>query len=262
VHARVLLLTLALLPLSRATASHRSDHFVVEAPTEELAAKVAGAAERQLKELSQKWLGREASGWPDPCQITVTLGSDGSGGSTSFVYADGRVARQEMRLQGTLDRIMEGVLPHEVTHVVFAQHFRRPFPRWADEGGATLSEGETETEHYREQMRQLLSTPDRCLPLRVLFGLSEYPRDVHAFYGAGFSVSNYLVTLKGRQRFLEFIADGMGGDWDAAVYRYYGFKSVEDLERAWLERIRKESTRKRGGEVKGELMAAPAAVVR
>jgi hypothetical protein len=262
VHCKVLLLALAITPLSTATASHRSTHFVVEAPTEEMAAKVSREAERQLADLSRRWLGRESPEWAEPCPITVTLGSDGSRGSTSFVFVDGRVARQEMRLEGTLERILEGVLPHEMTHVVLTQYFRRPFPRWADEGGATLGEGEIETARYREQMHNLLATPDRCIPLRELFGLNQYPRDSFAFYETGFSVSNYLVKLKGRPTFLKFIGTGMDGDWDAAVKRCYGFETVEDLERAWLERIRKDGPRARAAAVKAELLAAPAAVRR
>jgi hypothetical protein len=218
---------------------------VVEAPNAETADKVAGTAERLLTDLSRQWLGRELPPWPDPCPISVTLGSDASRGSTTFVFNDGKVTRQEMHLEGTLERILDGVLPHEMTHVVLTQHFRRPFPRWADEGGATLGEGQAERARYREQMRQLLATPGRCIPLRDLFGLGAYPRDAFAFYGSGFSVSNYLVALKGRRKFLEFVGTGMEGDWDAAVRQCYEFDTVEELERAWLDRVRTDAAAQR-----------------
>lgn len=237
-HGSLLLVSLAIAPLAPATASYRSTHFVVEAPDAESAGAIARAAERQLSDLSKKWLGRELPGWSELCPITVALGHDAPGGCTTFVFKDGHVARQEVRVEGDLKRILEGVLPHEISHIVLTQHFRRPFPRWADEGGAALAEGERELRRYRERMARIIETPDRRIPLRDLFELTGYPHDVFAFYGTGFSISSYLVTLKGRHTFLEFIAVGMEGDWDLAVRKYYGFNSVEDLEKHWLARIR------------------------
>ena len=35
-------------------------------------------------------------------------------------------------------------------------------------------------------------------------------------YAEGFSVSNYLVSLGGRQAFLGFVAMGLRGKWDKA----------------------------------------------
>jgi hypothetical protein len=262
VHSKVLLLAIAISPLTPATVSHRSAHFVVEAPSAEMADRVARAAERLLTDLSRQWLGRELPEWSEPCPIIVTLGSEASRGSTSFIFVDGRISWQEMRLEGSLDRILGGVLPHEMGHVVLTQHFRRPFPRWADEGGATLGEGEVERARYREQMRQLLTTPERCIPLRDLFTLNRYPRDAFAFYQAGSSVSSYLVALGGRRKFLEFLAVAMDGDWDAAVRRFYDFDTVEDLERSWLERVRREGPPVRTAAEKTEMLAAPAAVRR
>ena len=51
-----------------------------------------------------------------------------------------------MTVEGSLERILNSVLPHEVTHTIFAAKFGRPLPRWADEGGAVLSEDATELE--------------------------------------------------------------------------------------------------------------------
>jgi hypothetical protein len=259
VHCEVILLAFTIPTLAPATVSHRSTHFVVEAPTADAAGQVARAAERNLRDLSLQWLGRELPEWPDPCPVIVTVGPRVSRGSTTFVFKDGRVVRQEMHLEGTLARILDGVLPHEITHVVLTQHFRRPFPRWADEGGATLAEGDAETSRYREQMNLLLANPERCIALRDLFGLAHYPRDSFAFYETGFSVSSYLVGIRGRRTFLEFIGVGMDVDWDTAVRRYYGFNSVEGLERAWLRRLRDDQTLARGGPVAREALPLPAA---
>jgi hypothetical protein len=251
---QVWLLALTIPSLAPATVSYRSPHFVVEAPTAEIAARIARGAETNLRDLSQKWLAREPAEWGEPCQISVSLGSENNRGSSTFVFREGRVVRQEMHLEGNLERILDGVLPHEMTHVVLTGYFGRPFPRWADEGGATLAEGELQTTQYREQMRRLLATPSRCIPLRELFGLEHYPRDAFAFYETGFSISRYLVGLKGRREFVAFVTAGMDGDWNDAVRHSYGFETVEELQTAWLESVRKEKEPNRH-----EILATPTA---
>jgi hypothetical protein len=258
VHHPLWLVALLVPQFAPATVSRRSEHFVIEAPTTEIADRVALAAERQLKDLSRLWLEREASDWMDPCPITVTVGAVASRGNSTFVFRDGRVAQREMHLEGTLERILDGVLPHEMSHVVLTQHFGRPFPRWADEGGATLAEGAAQTEHYREQMQRLLSRPERCIPLRELFDLEGYPPDAFAFYEIGFSVSSYLIELKGRRRFLEFISAGMNDDWNRAVRRCYGFDDVNELQHSWLDRLRKEAESRRAELARRERLPAPA----
>jgi hypothetical protein len=230
---------------------------VVEAVSADVADRVAQAAERNLKDLGRQWLGRELPDWTDPCPITVTLGTDGSRGHSTFTFQDGRVLRQEVFVEGSLERILDGVLPHEMTHVVLMQHFGRQVPRWADEGGAMLGEGEWQTTRFRDQMQKLLRTPERCIPLQELFGLDRYPHDAHAFYETGFSVSNYLVELKGRRKFLEFVTLGMQDDWNAAARNCYGFDNVDDLERAWRISLRKEPTTRKAAPARHAEFAPP-----
>src|SRR5207249_5247071 len=140
------------------------------------------------------WLGREMPQWPEPCPLRVTVTPGGSGGATSFAFDRGQVLGQNMHIEGTLERLLASVLPHEVTHTVFAYHFRQPVPRWADEGGAVLSEDDQERERHDKLCRQILNTPGRKIPLRRLFALHDYPGDVMALYAEGFSVANFLVT--------------------------------------------------------------------
>ena len=58
----------------------------------------------------------------------------GAGGATSFVFDQGQLFGWQMTIQGSDERLMDWVLPHEITHMVFASHFGHPLPRWADEG--------------------------------------------------------------------------------------------------------------------------------
>src|SRR5439155_21763425 len=102
------------------------------------------------------------------------------------------------------DRLLASVLPHEVTHTVFAHYFRTPVPRWADEGGAVLSEDDIEKERHDKLVRQILNS-GKAMPLRRLFALKEYPSDVMVLYAEGFSVAQFLVEKSNRPTFLAFV---------------------------------------------------------
>src|SRR5213076_2444154 len=109
----------------------------------------------------------------EPCPLHVKVTFGGAGGATTFNFDFGHVWRT-MQIEGSLDRLLSSVLPHEVTHTVFAHHFRCPVPRWADEGGAVLSEDDVERNRHDQLCRQILNTPGRAMQLRNLFALREY----------------------------------------------------------------------------------------
>ncbi len=218
-------------------ASYQTRNFNVEAPTPEIAQQIGQYAEAYRKEKALLWLGQEMPPWPEPCPLRVTISMNGSGGATSFAFDRGRILGQDMHIEGSLDRLLASVLPHEVTHTVFAYYFRQPVPRWADEGGAVLSEDDIERNRHDQLVRQILNTPGRAIPLRRLFSLTKYPPDVMVLYAEGYSVSNFLVAKSNRGVFLNFVAQGMRGDWDAALRTNYGYGSVEELEKAWVESL-------------------------
>jgi len=220
-------------------AEHRTRNFVVEAPSDEVARQVGASAERHRRALARAWLGKEMPDWSEPCplQVSVTLG--GSGGATTFHFDRGRVLSQHMRVEGTLDRLLVSVLPHEVAHTVFAHDFGRPVPRWADEGGAVLGEDPRERARHEKAMRQMLGEEGRRIPLRRLLALQDYPPDMLALYVQGYSLTRFLVALRDRPTFLAFLKDGADGDWDRALNAHYGYKKVEELERAWLAGLKR-----------------------
>jgi hypothetical protein len=231
----ILVLVAALLSLG---ASYRTQNFTVEAATPAIAKQVGDYAEHYRKEKAIQWLGHEMPPWGQPCPVRVTVTMNGSGGATSFAFDHGRILQQDMRIEGTLERLLNSVLPHEVTHTVFAHYFRTPVPRWADEGGSVLSEDDIERQRHDQLVRQILNTPGRRIPLRRLFPLTQYPPDVMVLYAEGFSVTQFLVGRSSRSAFLAFIALGMRGDWDGAVRTHYGYRNVDELESAWIGSLR------------------------
>jgi hypothetical protein len=237
--ARPWIVVVALGALASLGAQYRTKNFVVEAPTPQIAQRLGEWAEYYRKEKALLWVGREMPPWGRPCPLQIKVTNNGSGGATSFAFDNGRILSMNMEIQGTLERLVYSVLPHEVTHTVFAHHFRTPVPRWADEGGSVLSEDDQERRRHDQLVRQILNTPGRAIPLERLFKLTEYPRDVMVLYAEGYSVTSFLVNKSSRGAFLNFLADGMRQGWDAAVRQHYQYQSVQELERAWVESLRK-----------------------
>lgn len=221
---------------SSAGATYRTPNFVVNAPTQHIAKQVGKTAEFYRRELAVAWLGEELPGnWVKPCAIKVKVGQIGAGGATTFSFDRGHVFGWDMRVQGTLERILDSVIPHEVSHTILASHFRRPLPRWADEGAATLVEHESERRRQQLTLKQVFKSPRR-IPLRKLLTMTEYPSEMQSvltLYAEGYSLADFLVQIGGKARFLEFLEDAHQASWDAALEKHFGVTSVETLEERW-----------------------------
>lgn len=231
---RVAVVGLAMTSLG--ASSYESANFQVTAPTAEIARQVALAAEKSREELAVVWFGKELPRWSARCQVTVVVGTKlGAGGSTKFRFDNGHVFGWRMRVQGSLERILDSVIPHEVNHTILACYFRRPVPRWADEGAASLMEHASEQQHQIDLVNRLMHE-GRRIPLRMLLNIAEYPRDmkqVMALYAEGYSLTEYLIQLGGRKQFLRFLDDAHHRSWDKAILSFYEFGSIEKLEQNW-----------------------------
>ena len=164
----------------------------------------------------------------------------GAGGATTFCFERGQTGQMEvhswkMTIQGPLERILDSVLPHEISHTIFACHFRRPLPRWADEGAATLAENDSERQRQRVRAYQVLQNGQR-IPLKTLFSITEYPADmdeVLTLYAQGYSLAEYLIQRGGKTRYLRFVAHALQNGWDEAIRSHYGLRGASDLESRW-----------------------------
>ncbi|MEJ5277572.1 MAG: hypothetical protein WHU94_16905, partial [Thermogemmata sp.] len=133
-------------------------NFRVEAPTPELARKFGEMAEFYRRQKALEWLGREMPPWPERCLLRVRVELGSAGGATTFSFHPrGGVASQQMEIRGEVRQLLHSVLPHEITHTVFAHYFGRPVPRWADEGGSVLSENEEERFQHDIRCREILN---------------------------------------------------------------------------------------------------------
>ena len=229
-----LLATTATIP----AAEVRTTNFVVVTARQDDAEEFARLAEHFRKVKAVEWLGKEMPPWRQPCRLRVDVTNAGAGGATTFEFDEGTVRKQDMQIKGARERLKNSVLPHEITHTVFAYHFRRPVPRWADEGGSVYSEDDIERARHDRLVKQILNAGDG-IQLKALFQMREYPDNVMALYAQGYSVTKFLVEQSDRQTFLNFVSAGMQNGWDGASREFYSFKSVQDLEEGWIAHLKK-----------------------
>lgn len=220
-------------------ASYRTQNFVVTAPSASFAQQVGNAAEDYRRRLAIEWLGRELPPWGDICPISVDVGPGlGAGGATSFTFIQGRPTGWTMSIQGSAERVIDSVLPHEITHTIFATHFGCPLPRWADEGACTTVEHEVERTKQHNLLYEFLTT-GRGIAFNRMFAMKEYPPDVLPLYSQGYSLARYLIAQGGKQKFVQYVGDGMRwGNWTKATQHHYGFESLSHLQLTWVDWVR------------------------
>ena len=217
---------------------YETENFVIlNAPTDEMAKQFGKTAEKARKELAILWFGKPMPNWSAKCPVRVKVGDYGASGETSFIFDRGEVFGWEMSVQGTRERIVDSVLPHEISHTVFASMFRKKLPRWIDEGAATSVEHESERANYR---RLLLKYVDpevrRAIPFNRMVEMTEYPKDIMPFYSQGNSVAEFLIGQGGHRRFAAFAKRGMdSGSWNTAIREFYGYTDLGDLQTTWIK---------------------------
>ncbi|MFM9059782.1 MAG: hypothetical protein ACKOSQ_11780 [Planctomycetaceae bacterium] len=220
-------------------AGYRTANFLVDAPTEVLARRIGDAAEQYRHTLALEWLGEPLPRWSRPCPITAQVAPHlGAGGATSFVFDKGEVFNWTMTIQGSEERILDSVLPHEITHTIFASHFRRPLPRWADEGACTTVEHPVERARQHRMLIEFLTT-GRGIAFPDMFAMKEYPADVLPLYSQGYSLARYLIERGGRHKYVQFVSDGLASEnWSAALTKHYGVQGVAQMQHVWLDWVK------------------------
>jgi hypothetical protein len=223
--------------MPRQQAAVRTQNFIVICSDAAFAAKVAHAAEKQRNDLAIYWLGSPLPAWSQPCPITVSAAPGlGAGGSTTFVPGNRTIRDWRMNVTGSQERILDSVLPHEITHTILASHFaplNRTVPRWADEGACTTVEHGSERSKHDQFLIRFLST-GRGIPFATMFTLKEYPSDIMPLYAQGYSVTSFLIAQGGPQHFVKFLESGLRtDDWVTATETHYGYPMIGKLQTAW-----------------------------
>ena len=237
--ATVVVFFTTLLEAHAGRGAYRTANFVVNAPTPALAKEIGDAAETWREKLAIEWVGQAMPNWTEPCKVVAKVSPRlGAGGATTFVFDRGEVFGWDMQVQGTRERVLDSVLPHEITHTVFASYFRKPLPRWADEGACTTVEHPSEIGKQERLLIRFLKG-GKGIPFDAMFSMTEYPADVLPLYAQGHSVTQYLIERRGKAAFMAFLEEGMQtNNWRVAVSNHYGHESLWTLQEAWNNWVR------------------------
>ncbi len=227
----------AITSLLFAGANYRTENFLVSASTPQEARVIAESAEQYRTQLAIEWLGQLLSRWDELCVIRAAIDPRlAPGGQTSFYFVGRQPRGWEMFVQGSAERVLDSVLPHEITHTILATHFGRPLPRWADEGACTTVEHASERAKQQKWLVEFLtSRPSRGIPFNVLFHMKEYPPDILPLYSQGYALAEFLIAQGGKRHFVDYLAAGMAtNNWNEATRKFYGYPDLSALQTAWV----------------------------
>ncbi len=215
-----------------------SQNFIVFASSPQWAQQVAEMAELNRHDLAIYWLGKELPPWSERVPVHVEAGEHlGAGGETRFSLLGGdRIGQWMMSVSGSQERILDSVLPHEITHTIFATHFAplgKYVPRWADEGACTTVEHVSEKKKHQDHLRLFLQSR-RGLAFNQMFALKEYPPDIMPLYAQGHSAVQFLLDQGGSQKFVKFLEAGMRSDaWHESLKQFYHYDSIGQFQTLW-----------------------------
>jgi tetratricopeptide (TPR) repeat protein len=216
----------------------------------QFAERVAEIAERTRLEMSRKWFGSDGATWQPKCELilhptsdsyTKMTGVPGTSPGHSRIESDPsgqRVVGRRLDLRLDNPGALEGVLPHEATHVVLAGQFGAfAVPRWADEGIAVLSEPVEKIEAHRRNLHKCQSE-GTLFGCRELMELQNYPapRRIAAFYAQSVALVEFLSALKGPPAFTEFVRDALRVGYESALRKHYGWDFTQ-LEQQWQQQV-------------------------
>jgi hypothetical protein len=219
-----------------------TQHFRVFANDPNLAREVGQMAEEYRRHLALHWLEKEMPSWMEKVPVIVNCSPRMlASGETKYTLVGGRVRQIQMVLSGTRERILDSVLPHEMTHTVLATHFAalgKPVPRWADEGACTTVEHASERSKHDTMLVRYLSE-GRGIAFKGLFVMRDYPEDMMPLYAQGYSLCSFLIAQGGPRQFVRFLERGMQDeDWRAAIEQHYGYPLLGKLQSAWNDWVR------------------------
>jgi len=218
---------------SMAVAMASSEQFIVYASTQRLADKAVGHAEAFAQQIADEWLGGKLYTPQHPTTITIEIDADRSFARTLIGSNEGHL----MWLVGSEQAVTEHLLQHEVAHAVMAAEFGGRMPTWANEGIAS---------RYDNARRHAI----REAKLAEFVVIDSWPHLDHLFtkpvqrkwqYAASVSLTDYLVQLGGRRRFIEFAEQANNSGYANSLKTIYGIASVEQLSREWRSFVREKS---------------------
>lgn len=170
----------------------------------------------------------------------------GNGVAGYTQYSSGVV--REVVVYESLDNAVGGTLDHELTHAFFFYLLQSNFDLFLNEGLAQNSEY-----RRRETLRQTVYrrySNGEFVPINQLYGRNNYDGSL-LIYHEGFSVVDFLIA-RGGSLWMAAFMDALvkSNDVNSTLARFYGYKSLSELQTAWTEYIEGGQNRLKVGAVR------------
>lgn len=148
--------------------------------------------------------------------------------------------------------LLEGDLPHEITHLVFRDYMgltNPNLPLWLEEGLAIWNEEGKRVVQFNEILENFSSLKNTIPLTQLAIAISGDPHDgrqpsnqtVALYYVESYSVVKYLLEIQGRPRFADFLRSIRSRDTlQDALGKNYGhaFQDLVTLEVKWREYLK------------------------
>jgi len=211
-----------------------------------LAAQVAQAAEAARRDQLKRWSKPTTrAGWQPLCEIylyptarqyaSMTGQPEDSPGFSTMGMNAGRITSRRINLRADHPTVVQAVLPHEITHVILADHFtEKQIPRWADEGLAVLSEPVDEQQRRAADLNKPLAD-NRLFAVDVLMSM-DYPDERYwsLYYAQSVSLTRFLVEMGTPAQMIQFLQESQRDGYEPALRRVYRIEGYPDLQRRWI----------------------------
>lgn len=173
--------------------------------------------------------------YPNGKAFAKATGQPESSPGFSIIESDRKqITTRKVHLRADQPRLVEAVLPHEVTHVVVADLFTvQQIPRWADEGMAVLAEPESEQKLRAADLQESLSS-GQVFELRQLMS-TDTPRakDWSVYYAQSVSITRFLVEQGTPAQLIQFVRESGRKGAEAALRDVYRIGGFEELQKQW-----------------------------
>lgn len=219
-----------------------SDNFhVCSLQSQAHAERMARHCEEVRTTLTRTWRG-ESKPWNPKCQVmlhgstqdyvrAVGAGSEATLGSSLVKPAVGAVRTRRIDLRTDVADYLTAALPHEMCHVVLADHFREgPPPLWFDEGVALLYDPPEKQRLHDRDLRVGLQH-GTAFPLPELLTLEGYPPQDRwgVFYGQSAALVRWLFTKGTARQLLTCVEQAPVGAMGMALREDFGLQGWRDV---------------------------------
>jgi hypothetical protein len=194
-------------------------------------------AEAYRAAIAKEWLGETLPPSIGRTVINISFSATEDRGLT-WAKDDPRRKFHNIYLTTAPELVLGDKLRHEIVHVVLATRYAHPnrLPPWVEEGIASRYDDEQRIATRRGILSWYVRTGNLPDISRVLDAPNLPPSDQTA-YAVAASLTDYLLSLHGKEVLLKFAQASKKDGLDAALLRHYRIESIQHLQSQWAAQL-------------------------